>query len=64
MNPERNEIHGRCGINIEMIKATMAMLHQGKNKQAIKLKSMMRMMVNISFIVGKLIYGFISLMVN
>lgn len=55
MNPLKNELNGLCGIRAEMIKATMAMLHQGKYKQARKLKSMMRMVVITGFIVGILV---------
>jgi hypothetical protein len=35
---------------MEMIKATMAILHQGKYKHARKLKSMMRIVEIINFI--------------
>lgn len=50
INPETKEGKGRCGKKSETMKATTAMLHQGKNKQAQKLKSIMRRTVRINFI--------------
>ena len=55
MNPLKNELKGLCGIRAEMIKATIAMLHQGKYKQARKLKSMMRIVVITDFIFDYLV---------
>ena len=55
MNPLKNEVNGPCGMRAEMIKATIAMLHHGKYKQARKLKSMMRIVVITDFIFGYLV---------
>lgn len=55
MNPLKNEVNGPCGMRAEMIKATIAMLHQGKYKQARKLKSMMRIVVITDFIFDYLV---------
>jgi len=55
INPLKNELKGFCGISAEMMKATMAILHQGKYKHDRKLKSMMRIVVMTGFIVGLLV---------
>ena len=51
MKPQRNEAPGFCGISTETMKATIAMLHHGKYKQAKKLKSKIRSNDAINFIV-------------
>jgi hypothetical protein len=56
--PEINEVRFPCGTKEEIIKATIAILHQGKNKQARKLKSMMRI-VDVANFIG-MVYWFIS----
>lgn len=48
-NPERKDAKGLCGMSAETIKATNAILHQGKYKHAQKLRSMMRMVVMVNF---------------
>jgi hypothetical protein len=49
--PERNDAKGRWGISAETIKATTAILHHGKYKHAPKLRSRIRMVVMVNFIV-------------
>lgn len=51
MNPQRKAAPGFCEINTETMKATIAMLHQGKYKQAKKLKSKIRSKDAINFII-------------
>jgi hypothetical protein len=51
MKPEKKEAPGLCEINTETMKATIAMLHHGKYKQAKKLKSKIRSKDAINFIV-------------
>ena len=53
MNPQKKEARGFCGIRTETMKATIAMLHHGKYKQAKKLKSKIRSMDAINFIIGE-----------
>jgi hypothetical protein len=48
--PEMKEARGLCGMRMEIIKATIAMLHHGKYKQARKLKSMMMIVARRNFI--------------
>ena len=50
MKPQRKEARGFCGISTETSKATTAMLHHGKYKQAKKLKSKIRSKDAINFI--------------
>lgn len=56
VNPQRKETPGLCGINAETMKAMIAMLHHGKYKQAKKLKSKIRSMDAINFIVEEIIF--------
>ena len=51
MKPEKKEAPGLCEINTETMKATIAILHHGKYKQAKKLKSKIRSKDAINFIV-------------
>jgi hypothetical protein len=48
--PERKAHRGFCGINRTTINETMAMLHQGKYKQAQKLNNIMSKVVIKNFI--------------
>lgn len=54
MNPQRKEDPGFCGIITETMKATIAMLHHGKYKQVRKLKTKIRSMDAINFIVEEI----------
>jgi hypothetical protein len=49
-NPDRNETHGFCGISAATTNATIAILHQGKYKQAQKLNSRMIIVESVNFI--------------
>jgi hypothetical protein len=51
INPVTNEATGVCGIRAATKNATMAMLHHGKYKQEQKLRSMVRIIEIINFII-------------
>ncbi len=52
INPVRKLIPADCGINDETIKATIAMLHHGRNMQAAKLNKAIRIIDTINFILS------------
>ncbi len=49
-NPEKKETTGVCGIRAATTNATIAILHQGKYKQAQKLKRIVRIIEIVNFI--------------
>lgn len=48
--PVAKEVAGRCGIRMEIIPATRAMLHQGRYKQAAKLSSIINVKETRNFV--------------
>ena len=51
INPVTKESNGVCGIRAATKNATMAMLHHGKYKLALKLRSIVRIIEIINFII-------------
>ena len=50
INPVKNDAIGVCGISSVIKNATTAILHHGKNKQALKLKRIIKRIDVVNFI--------------